>query len=972
MIDEEKKDRCEKNCIMLYEKKFRKNIKCPKIKEFLAICEEYGTGCVQRLSKYIKNQCPSSATKTTIPTWSLPSDTVTKPEISTASTSPSLAYSSQFFFQTSTPYAKATATATGTELDKTTATTVTQSDSIHESTKEPEKPLWEIRLESAKSIKLKERWLSIEYVNVSIWVDRNQLCQGCQVYIEIIYKNLDNFSCNSVKVDQVAFGYNRFSINENFCRISVSEDKFTSGHWMSREIAVYPRIDGTLDGLRKGQIEIGLRTKKENGPSVFVDVSVENGDVSGICRSVNDPHILTFDGLQYNNYNEGEFVLYSHTSLPFKIHAVYQRCSKTITATCNCAVLIQSADDVISIDRCSRLSENPVLLHNHTIVYETASVLTAKIYLRDNFTKETYIRSSMFGKRFEVYLPNGVTVNVEAFSEEFLNVWIIPGGYDFNNTRGLCGYLDNDVENDLKLRDESYLKSNTANNLEKFINNWRVDIQSKHSLMNGYVLNEIASLAKMNLDLETFCLCSKENKCSESLSVHHCFDKDLKDITDSLLANAVIVNYKKYYRLKRHISSNQSGRSNLIINQDYKPKKGKDWPKNSRISRKEARKICEDELANSAQAKICNNLDGFSTHNELENCIEDIRVSQSKDWLIDATNSANYKCKKIIERNASSSENLKNMVKMMCQNSCSGNGNCTGGVCACNQGYKGTDCSIKINDIPVLQKIFNNGLCDSLTQNCTSTIIYGKRFDPYSNFTCLFTPYTKMNNKITQTDGVAYTKVGTLRNFNSIECPVPTNCINCVISITNGGQRSNTSLLYTIYNGSCQRCYSRPLLCEIQQNACAIKSQDENEKYNCHASGDSPHYDNCLVCNPLKAKHGWTRSDSLLCVKLPDWAIAVLAASVGALLGVICGVLIYKCCFKSCRKKSCSDNNETSISNSFSGVLNVQGNSLIGANLHRSPPNYFNGFTFRPNFDQPEFDGEFLGVENGIRGDTYF
>lgn len=105
-----------------------------------------------------------------------------------------------------------------------------------------------------------------------------------------------------------------------------------------------------------------------------------------------------------------------------------------------------------------------------------------------------------------------------------------------------------------------------------------------------------------------------------------------------------------------------------------------------------------------------------------------------------------------------------------------------------------------------------------------------------------------------------------------------------------------------------------------------------------------------------------------MCVKLPDWAIAVLAASVGALLGVICGVLIYKCCFKSCRKKSCSDSNDTSVS----GILNVQGSSLIGPSFHRTPPNYFNGFTFGPNFEQSDFDGEVLGVENGIRGDTYF
>lgn len=213
------------------------------------------------------------------------------------------------------------------------------------------------------------------------------------------------------------------------------------------------------------------------------------------------------------------------------------------------------------------------MLQNGTIVYESASVLTAQIYLRDNFTKETYIRSSRFGKRFEVYLPNGVTVNVEAFSEEFLNVWIIPGGYDFNNTEGLCGRLDNDIQNDLKLPDKSYLNSNSKNNLEKFINKWRVDIHSRDSLINGYILHPLASLAEMNFfELENFCLCSKNSRCSESLSVHHCFDQDLIDITDKLLANAVKVDKSKFNRKKRDLSIHKLAKSDLILDQNYKPK----------------------------------------------------------------------------------------------------------------------------------------------------------------------------------------------------------------------------------------------------------------------------------------------------------------------------------------------------------------------------------------------------------------
>lgn len=70
---------------------------------------------------------------------------------------------------------------------------------------------------------------------------------------------------------------------------------------------------------------------------------------------------------------------------------------------------------------------------------------------------------------------------------------------------------------------------------------------------------------------------------------------------------------------------------------------------------------------------LCKDLEGFNTTNELNNCVEDIKVSQTKDWLIDAKNSANYKCKKAIERNSFIRDNLKHIVKKMCENSCSGN-----------------------------------------------------------------------------------------------------------------------------------------------------------------------------------------------------------------------------------------------------------------------------------------------------------
>ena len=49
-------------------------------------------------------------------------------------------------------------------------------------------------------------------------------------------------------------------------------------------------------------------------------VLVDDRDRKSTCKSVNDPHITTFDGYEYNNFLEGEFVLYQHKTLPYKVN----------------------------------------------------------------------------------------------------------------------------------------------------------------------------------------------------------------------------------------------------------------------------------------------------------------------------------------------------------------------------------------------------------------------------------------------------------------------------------------------------------------------------------------------------------------------------------------------------------------------------------------------------------------------------
>lgn len=48
-----------------------------------------------------------------------------------------------------------------------------------------------------------------------------------------------------------------------------------------------------------------------------------------------------------------------------QVNTIYQRCGETVSASCNCAVAVQSDDDVIIIDRCFR--QRPPMTRPHSV-----------------------------------------------------------------------------------------------------------------------------------------------------------------------------------------------------------------------------------------------------------------------------------------------------------------------------------------------------------------------------------------------------------------------------------------------------------------------------------------------------------------------------------------------------------------------------------------------------------------------------
>lgn len=62
------------------------------------------------------------------------------------------------------------------------------------------------------------------------------------------------------------------------------------------------------------------------------------------------------------------------------------------------------------------------------------------------------------------------------------------------------------------------------------------------------------------------------------------------------------------------------------------------------------------------------------------------------------------------------------------------------GLCQCDAGYFGSDCSYDENKVPSLYNLQFDGLCDLQTRPCTATPVYGYYFLKKLTLTCEMTP----------------------------------------------------------------------------------------------------------------------------------------------------------------------------------------------------------------------------------------
>jgi len=265
---------------------------------------------------------------------------------------------------------------------------------------------------------------------------------------------------------------------------------------------------------------------------------------------------------------------------------------------------------------------------------------------------------------------------------------------------GLLGYYDGNPANDL-----TSLDGTIPADVNLFHQSWRVD--SSENLF----LNPFANFSA---------IWDSESAASEDRQ--RCGAPRLTppgDITETL---------------KNSTTDNPLSNDTVPFDPDYEPP---NCTFTDSLLEAEAKAACEPPF-NTTEAQCCIDL-GVNPESFISTCLCDYNLVQGGDFVLDNVNAFYEEC--------NTQQAIQNVTCNVCENACSGNGECNQGQCNCTEGFRGDSCnedwSSPPNATESLPPTGGRG-CDNLVT------IYGFGFFG-DNITCIFNdtiivPATKLSN----------------------------------------------------------------------------------------------------------------------------------------------------------------------------------------------------------------------------------
>ncbi|XP_055959441.1 von Willebrand factor D and EGF domain-containing protein isoform X3 [Patella vulgata] len=489
-------------------------------------------------------------------------------------------------------------------------------------------------------------------------------------------------------------------------------------------------LRGSLPGLNANPVAVTfvhLKTVEDYFPqqiwgnqtigTVKVVVSQDTTPIKGKeCHAVCDPHIKTFFGTPYEHHYKGVFTLYENKAWKQEIQIQTKPCGPGSRVTCVCGIAIRVGREVYRREHCS-----------------------------DKFWKSGYAQCDgptridvrqHSATQHKIRLPSSTTIKLVT-TGSFLNVYVNPSVADKDRAQGLCGQI---TTNTFIGRDKE-VSNYQWSGMPRFSESWGVE--STIDLFSDKIENLLG--AKGNLFL---CKCD-ETKLTQIVckSSQKCEPKDIYDYTSIKGCETTYIakrSVRNRYRVPR-----SAGPEHVHISKRQAAVWRNGWTERS------ATDYCTSLFQNSSAVQICNNSVGTDIQGPLDNCVLDIKLLGDTSFALVAVETVKTSCFHEVSYDTSYQQSTTNqssifdqIKEVACPAECSHHGTCNKGVCTCDEGYGGLDCSVSLNTPPTIVYEYENNLCNSTNGTCKEVNLLGGEFVNSTTLCCIIKIYLTRDGRL--------------------------------------------------------------------------------------------------------------------------------------------------------------------------------------------------------------------------------
>uniref|UniRef100_A0A3P9I899 von Willebrand factor D and EGF domains n=1 Tax=Oryzias latipes TaxID=8090 RepID=A0A3P9I899_ORYLA len=606
---------------------------------------------------------------------------------------------------------------------------------------------------------------------------------------------------------------------------------------------------------------------------------------SAHCYAFTDPHMITFDGRYYENYQIGTFVLYKSSFWPLEVHVRQWECgSLEHAASCVCGVVVRDGGEAVALDMCNG------------VMGETQPQLTVRS--RDPNRNGIRIAESYQGRKVTMTLASGAFVRADV-SDWGMSLTLRAPGSDLNHTEGLCGTFDGQPDNDFHSAGGA-----TLGDLQAFISEWR--------LPPGSSLFDLLPSHLDSSEGHSQCTCQK-TACSRhaivrlsgvipalDVTAKHAASLERRNETLQLhpgrLAQSVQSGSYMFRASRKGVPASSRRRhrgrtrrsvpnsprqlqphsSSYFFPEDHEPaaqaKTPLPWPTPSGLTRQRAEAQCRRAVAESEPASSCRGLLGEQTlRRAVAMCVSDLQLKDDKSWLRATIPLLENECERRLEEEEAGGweEHQQAVDVLRCPDLCGGNGQCSETGCVCFPGFGMFDCSALSDQIPEILELENEGLCDVRQRNCSAVQVRGQAFEDSSQLKCEFVQEKFKDGGWLQ--GAPRFVPASFVNATALECQLPLEAgpgaagldlepgrgplARWQIRVSNDGHSFTNAKILTLFDGACQVCsLAADVLCSLREKTCSIDGV-------CFREGESRPGSSCLTCRPDLSRHSWSRAE---------------------------------------------------------------------------------------------------------------